>query len=705
MRVRVGVVLCLFLAFLGAGCRKALVPNVDDNQAPETWITAAPQDTITVRDPQGRPAGPVTPGQIPVKYHLYWAGSDRDGAVAGYFFAVVETTAVPEPGLGLPTLPGPKPRDYRFTTKTDSTFVFSASEDLNTREHAFFVYAVDNKGKPDASPARFMFKAIDRFPPVVYFDSLNTKATGRTFSVQQTGPGSGILIPTIRDYLIRDSLNRATIPSDTVPSGSVLTFKWRGEPRARGTFVTGYRYKLDETSFNQADSSVHVASYNTGINGDVVAPGLKLFTLKALGQSGYAGTGTRRFIMNFDPDTWFAGPDKDDPVQGWQSFSDGNGKSYYCKTVPSWASFTGVPNTMFGPDSLAVLPAFRNPKKTFFEFYNDRIYWHEEGDTVHMNSWVVMPAGGLDRDSPYLVDVNPRDLPPGGPGAVLTPNDSANGSPIGFRVRVQTQTDGALFTPAETSKYPVFNVSSVFHAPFVNAYWPMTLSGKAYALIRAEDGNGATDGRIGNAREAVENPNTPPDLREKVMLFYVNRAPFLQRFNSNGTPNTAFRPAANAVYTDSSWTATSGVVNQPLNLLADDSDPYYQGVSNRPVGGGNYIGNRKVLRRSVTILALNRSGRDTSYVVLGSSNPADSLFADPLVRVNLPSYIGNGPATVRVRLCDCDRCEEFPGSGRCIIESIPITLNIPGRDVVPMPSEPTKSTQRPGSPSAVRRSY
>ena len=128
MRVRVGVVLCLFLAIMAAGCRKALVPNVDDNQAPETWITAAPQDTITYRDFLGRPdPGRGGAGTIPVKYHLYWASSDRDGAVAGYYFAVVETTAVADPGLGLPSLPGPKPRDYRFTTKTDSSFIFSTT--------------------------------------------------------------------------------------------------------------------------------------------------------------------------------------------------------------------------------------------------------------------------------------------------------------------------------------------------------------------------------------------------------------------------------------------------------------------------------------------------------------------------------------------------------------------------------------------------
>ena len=51
MRLRAGLILfasvCL-VVFTG-GCRKPLAPTFDRNQAPETWITAAPLDTITYR--------------------------------------------------------------------------------------------------------------------------------------------------------------------------------------------------------------------------------------------------------------------------------------------------------------------------------------------------------------------------------------------------------------------------------------------------------------------------------------------------------------------------------------------------------------------------------------------------------------------------------------------------------------------------------
>ena len=36
-----------------------------------------------------------------MRFHIYWAGSDKDGAIAGFYYAVVETIPVPPPGLGL----------------------------------------------------------------------------------------------------------------------------------------------------------------------------------------------------------------------------------------------------------------------------------------------------------------------------------------------------------------------------------------------------------------------------------------------------------------------------------------------------------------------------------------------------------------------------------------------------------------------------
>ena len=166
MRLSARVVLCLLTLSLAAGwgCRKPLTPNIDRNEAPETWITAAPVDTLTVLDRYNQPVGSPAITTIPVRFHLYWAGSDKDGAVAGFYYAVVETTAVPTDGF-FASLPGPKPGQYRFTAKTDTTFVFTVSELFTDRLHAFFIYSVDNQGKPDPTPARFIFRASSSGTP------------------------------------------------------------------------------------------------------------------------------------------------------------------------------------------------------------------------------------------------------------------------------------------------------------------------------------------------------------------------------------------------------------------------------------------------------------------------------------------------------------------------------------------------------------
>lgn len=679
MRLSVGVVLCLFLALLGVGCRKALAPNIDRNQAPETWITAAPQDTITLRDPQGRPIFPEI-GRIPVRFHVYWAGSDRDGAVAGFYFAVVETLPVPPEGLPLPTLPGPKARDYRFTTKSDSVFIFTTSEQVAERQHAFFIYAVDNDGKPDPTPARFIFNALDRFPPLAVFDL--ALARGKTYRLL---PGGGVQAQ-VDDYLIRDSLNIATQPSDTVPSNSLLTFRWHGEPTIAGTYVAGYRYKLDEPNFNSVDSSVHMVQYNTGVGNDHVSPGLKVFTLRAVGQSGWRGESTRRFQMNFSPDTWYAGPDRNSALAGWTISPDGRDR--YLE-FPNWDTFTGIPGTTFGPDSVNVLPAQRVERKTFFEIYRDRVYARAENDTIHQNSWVVLVNGGLDVDSPYNVQVNNNDpaLPPS--GIVVRP-DTANGSPIGFRSRIVTVSEPfqSQISPSESGLYPIYDAARFDRAPYIAAYWGMRSAGKAYALVRAEDGNLERDKRIPEKigltavqlADGIDDGSiTDPylvSLRSKVLTFYVDKAPELLR-------NPPFIPQVNQTFTGTSWT---------LNLIADDIDPFDPGNPPSRIGGPSAT---KVLRRRITVLGKDVNGRDTIYV-----DPTDYFNANMTILV--PTYIVPGqPTTLRIQLCDCPQCESIPGQGRCRSVNIPVNYTGPQ----PVPSDPpTPSTQRPGSTQASRRS-
>ncbi|MEO7868965.1 MAG: hypothetical protein ABIU54_15110 [Candidatus Eisenbacteria bacterium] len=631
-------------------------------------------------------------GRIPVRFHLYWAGADRDGAVSGYYFAVVETLAVALEGQGLPSLPGPKARDYRFTTKTDSIFVFTASEDVAERQHAFFIYAVDNKGKPDATPARFVFRAYDRFPPLAIIDEL--KAVGTIYSLL---PGGGVA-PSLETKFVTDSfqIGRA-FPRDTVPSRSVLTIRWHGEPTIPSTVITGYRYKLDEPDFNVVDSTVKSATYNTGINGDFVVPGQKIFTLRAVGQSGWRGQATRWFQMNYAPDTWFAGPDPNDAAAGWSSYVDGNGKRYWYRDV-NFGAFSGIPNTQLSADSVNVLPALRVPRKSFFEVYQDRIWLRQEGDTVNMNSWVIMPAGGFDKDSPYAVKVGTDPALP--PGVVTTP-DGPNGSPIGFKsiITVVVPITGGRITPSETTTYPVFDAASVFRSPFISLYWGMNLAGKAIALIKAEDGDGNVDKRVNAAPggavgivDRVDNNRSPSAediaLRNQVLVFYVNRAPYLRQ------DIAAFTPDPNQVITTRSVTFT---------MPAEDVDPLDANKQIFGIGGPQSPPS-VVLVRTISVIGTRISdGTPFVYEVPGEFASANNIA------FSIPAEMANGPATIRVYLCDYDEPSDLrygglsasPQLGRCSTTDIPVILNIPGP--AEAPAGATSAAQRPGSTSDVGR--
>ncbi|MEQ1831921.1 MAG: hypothetical protein ABL977_02615 [Candidatus Eisenbacteria bacterium] len=643
-----------------------------------------------------------------MRFHLYWAGADRDGAVAGYYFAVVETLPVPPEGFtSVPPLPGPKAADYQFTTKADSIFVFTTSEDLNERQHAFFIYAVDNKGRPDPTPARFIFSAYDRFPPLAIVDEL--KAVGTVYDLLPDGSVQA----SERTFFVRDSFELSVdhnVPRDTIPANARISLRWHGESTIPSTVITGYRYKLDETSFNTADSSVHTAEYNTGVGTDRITPGQKIFTLRALGQSGWRGEATRWFQMNFAPDTWFAGPDPNDPLVPWQTFtSNGGTKRYWFidNSFTGWGSlFAGVPNSMLSTDSLTKLPALRTQRKTFFEIYNDRLWLHQEGDTVHLNSWVIIPSGGFDRDSPYRArinvdlldaDIRNQHYP------VLTPS-GPNGSPIGFRVivRVRGGTDPAnqVSQPSETTTYPVMDPASVFHNPVINGYWGMTTAGKAYAVVYAEDGDGTVDRRVdqrpGGAPGIVDRVDgggaSPEDLelRSKVLQFYVDRAP---RFVAGVLVATQGSPA------------TSRTIN--FTLPADDVDPLDPKAPFNRLGGTPQPF-APILRRKIAILgkyALDTS-KDTCFV------SSTSFTQQNLFSVQVPPYIAGGAVTARVRLCDCLECddlrwptrcpfqpgEQSPNQGRCIERDFTVTIGpAPPATADIHSGTGNDSTLRPGS--------
>jgi hypothetical protein len=468
-----------------------------------------------------------------------------------------------------------------------------------------------------------------------------------------------------------------------VPSNSRLTFRFHGEIAIPGGVLKGFRYKLDEASLQPVNPDSlyrkNIVEYRVppaeadpdreGLDIAPVAPGTKVFTLRAVDQANGSRDRTRRFQLNFSPDTWFAGPDTTVAGSLWQTNSLGE---RFIRLVNGRPPAGGVPGTLLHADSTRIMPSSRMPNRTFLEVYMDSLFLRREGETVHMGSWVILHNGGFDRDSPYSVRVvaGIDTLQPSFPGGpVLTPSTAPNGSPIGFRSNVSNflYPSGPLATAAQSQLYPFFDPNDVFNNQRIGTYHAMRSAGKAYVLVRAEDGDGARDNRVNNARAIYENPANAYEqsLKSLVMSFQVGFPPVLTTHLTNGQPNPVFRPSVTAVdtFTSRTW---------DLRLPADDRDPFVSGSASGGPSG------TKTLRVRLTVTGTDTTGAPLVYSeVLPSGAPAYYINQSD-INLLVPCHLGTGPATLTIELCDCAVCVgSFAGEGRCMTRDIAVYYRRP----------------------------
>jgi hypothetical protein len=484
-----GICVVFLMALVATSCRNTVDPDTDRNRPPDTYLTAAPIDSIA--------GGPLS--KIPYRYHAHWSGADIDGEVVGFFVAVTET--IPPEGATPVRLPPPKPQDYKFTTKRDSVFVFNIHEGLGTdREHGLYVYAIDNEGKVDPEPAFVHFIARDRNLPGLNF--LAARAWGTMFR----SDGMGGVVSFDTSFTLTDNIDpvgATVLPRDTIPVGASAYFAWQGWDDDWNSVVIGYRYKLFEPEFNAVDSTIKEVWYADPDHGAIepIPIGPNLFRVKSVDEAG--GTtledSLRRFIVNFDSDTWWAGPDTTDPAIQAALLSDVRGRY-----IPA-ADVTGAPpaelDRWLGPTRFDILPSERTPSKTFVEKTKIgaefRFYIRADGDSVARNAEVLyLFAGGFDGDSPYDVLVSSSGQ---GIGRVGMP-DGPNGSPIGSEFRVINRfKTGARNLPSWSVVHPNFNPLSAGFAP--DTYFESSVfnTSVAYAQARSVDGNTGKDGRIRDA--------------------------------------------------------------------------------------------------------------------------------------------------------------------------------------------------------------
>src|SRR6185295_3342624 len=129
------LLLVAVLLVLGAGqligCSNSVKPPAKPIPTdPETQLTFAPiaNDTTSFR------------------VHIYWNGTDLDGEVVRFYFAIDADTTLPIP-------------EWRTTTAKDTVLLFLVDPILEIRKHVFMISAVDDRGGYDRTPARRFFSA------------------------------------------------------------------------------------------------------------------------------------------------------------------------------------------------------------------------------------------------------------------------------------------------------------------------------------------------------------------------------------------------------------------------------------------------------------------------------------------------------------------------------------------------------------------
>lgn len=185
-----GALLLLLSLTLLYGCRAFDPEPVVVNRAPDTYLTGAPAETTG--------SG--------FRRHLYWYGTDRDGEVAQFIYAVTDSLArdisrpevdeedvVFNPDLDVTTLRDSRIRRVGWTTKTDSIFEFTVDRGATpSKEITFHIVAVDDRGAVDPTPARLRFFNNTLGNPTLRFSLyVDVDAQGNGGTLRWVGTPSG----------------------------------------------------------------------------------------------------------------------------------------------------------------------------------------------------------------------------------------------------------------------------------------------------------------------------------------------------------------------------------------------------------------------------------------------------------------------------------------------------------------------------------
>lgn len=325
MRTAAGLLLAAVLAaMLLPGCRAFNPETVVVNHPPQTYVTGSPAEGES--------------GQF--HYHMYWQGTDQDGEVVKYVWALTDgtiqdfTTDEDEEDLRFnPAENATTLKIAHWTTKTDSIFDFQIDQgSITSADFTFHIAAIDDRGDYDRTPARLYFLSNALGQPLVtvysspvqtpdnVFADYDTIGYGRPFEFTWTGT-----TPNTRSYTPELLAARDTVP----PLDGLYGFKYRlptdvscdetsedcWNPRrydpAQNRLVS-YFGDVDSLTFANDDSGESVSKRR-------LAQGVHTLLVNTID---VAGVEVRpdlqdlNFVLNYDPETYLLGHPMPHDVNG-----------------------------------------------------------------------------------------------------------------------------------------------------------------------------------------------------------------------------------------------------------------------------------------------------------------------------------------------------------------------------------------------------
>ena len=166
------------------------------NQPPSTFMTIAGID----REEDFRLSSQIT---------ISWWGNDPDGYIAGYEYAINDTSE----------------GAWTFTTKTDSTFILPITEGQTIDDVLFKIRAIDNDGAKDPIGARLRYPIINSTPTVAF--KTNEMPADTMFGIASFGwsidDPDGLLNVRSTQIAINDTVNGwVDVPFDQTNEGQIF---------------------------------------------------------------------------------------------------------------------------------------------------------------------------------------------------------------------------------------------------------------------------------------------------------------------------------------------------------------------------------------------------------------------------------------------------------------------------------------------------